>query len=34
MLNGTDYEPNPDYYALLLWSRLMGPGVLGTQVSE
>jgi hypothetical protein len=23
-----DYEPRPDYYALLLWARLMGPTVL------
>jgi heparanase 1 len=28
LLNTTTYEPNPDYYALLLWKSLMGKDVL------
>ena len=32
LLNVTGFEPTPDYYSLLLWSRLMGPGVLSAQV--
>lgn len=28
LLNTTTFEPNPDYYSLLLWSRLMGSVVL------
>ena len=32
LLNTTTYEPNPDYYALLLWQRLMGSNVFNVQV--
>lgn len=28
LLNATTFIPNPDYYSALLWSRLMGKGVL------
>ena len=28
LLNTTNLTPNPDYYALLLWRKLMGQGVL------
>jgi heparanase 1 len=28
LLNTTTLEPNPDFYTALLWSRLMGEGVL------
>ena len=27
--NTPEHEPNPDYYATLLWQRLMGRSVLG-----
>ncbi|XP_020591176.1 heparanase-like protein 2 [Phalaenopsis equestris] len=30
LLNTTTFEPNPDYYSALLWSKLMGPEVLQT----
>ena len=33
LLNTTTYEPNPDYYALLLWQRLMGSNVFNVQLS-
>mmetsp|Transcript_16670 Transcript_16670/g.35811 ORF Transcript_16670/g.35811 Transcript_16670/m.35811 type:complete len:566 (-) Transcript_16670:85-1782(-) len=33
LLNTTTYTPNPDYYALLLWQRLMGKGVLNTSIT-
>ena len=28
LLNTTTLQPQPDYYSLLLWSRVMGPSVL------
>jgi len=31
LLDETSGEPTPDYWASLLWKRLMGPGVLQTQ---
>jgi heparanase 1 len=33
LLDPGTYEPNPDYYSLLLWSRLMGTRVLATTTS-
>ena len=32
LLNTTTFEPNPDYYALLLWQRLMGKQVFHVDV--
>lgn len=34
LLNITGFEPSPDYYSLLLWSRLMGPTVLSASVTD
>jgi len=34
LLDYFSYEPNPDYYNLLLWSRLMGSNVLETSSSN
>lgn len=34
MLDWITYEPNPDFYSLLLWSRLMGPRVLAAKTGE
>jgi heparanase 1 len=31
LLDKDTFQPNPDYYTLLLWSRLMGPRVLDMQ---
>jgi heparanase len=33
LLNTTTFEPNPDYYALLLWQHLMGINVFNVNVS-
>lgn len=33
LLDYVSYVPNPDYYSLLLWSRLMGSKVLATTLS-
>ncbi|XXG46806.1 hypothetical protein AAC387_Pa02g1555 [Persea americana] len=33
LLNTTTFKPNPDYYSTLLWHRLMGKAVLGTNFS-
>ena len=32
LLADYSYHPNPDYYTLLLWKRLMGAGVLGVSI--
>jgi heparanase 1 len=32
MLDWFSYEPNPDYYSLLLWSKLMGRNVLKSTI--
>jgi hypothetical protein len=34
LLNLTGFEPTPDYYALLLFSRLMGQSVLSATVQD
>lgn len=34
LLNITGFEPAPDYYALLTWSKVMGFGVLNTTVTD
>jgi hypothetical protein len=33
LLNTTTFEPNPDFYALLLWKKVMGTKVLNVTSS-
>lgn len=34
LLNVTGFEPTPDYYSLLTWSKTMGPSILSTNVND